>query len=386
MIRAGTGIASGVDAVAAAERASADALRRAGIDRAGAALVIASAACGNAIPAAVEAACGVLGTRTVAGASAHAVMSGGLETRESPAVLVLAFAGLAAEALLVDELRGEEGRAGLDMASHLASELGPDDLVILMPDGHGLLARPLLDGVLRSLAPATIVGFGAAEVSHAAGLSWRGCDVVSGGVSALVLRPPRAPRIGIAPAFRVLGEHCSVGRARGNWLLTLDGRPALDVYREMARGPLAQDLRRAARFLLLAVVRGDADSPQSASLVARNGVGFDEERGAISLPEALESGDRVAFVLRDETAAREQLAEALARLGPEPPDLGLYFGCRGAGFGHEGLEAGYLESRYPGAPIAGVQGAFQIGPVRPEDRGRAEEVLSYAGVLALVDG
>jgi small ligand-binding sensory domain FIST len=391
MISAGVGIAANVDAVAAAERASADALQRAGIERADAALVIASAACGGAIPAAVEAACGALGTRNLAGASAHALMSGGLEVRESPAVLVLAFKGLVAEALLVDDLRGEEGRAGSDIASQLEGELGPDDLVILMPDGHGLLARPLLDGVVKTLAPATIVGFGAAEVSHAAGLSWRGGDVVSRGVSGLVLRPRSSPRLAISPAFRVLGEHLSVSRARGNWLLTLDGRPALEVYREVARGPLAQDLRRAARFLLLAVVRGGTDSlqslesPDSASLVARNVVGFDEKSGAISLPEPLEPGDRVAFVLRDETAAREQLSSALARLGTQPPGLGLYFGCRGAAFGHDGLEAGYLEGAYPGAPIAGLQGAFQIGPPRLQARGGSEELLSYAGVLALID-
>ena len=386
MIRAGCGIAADMDAVAAADRASCDALRRAGIDRAEAALVIASAACGSSIPAAVEAACRTLGTGCVAGASAHVVMGDGVETRESPAILVLAFTGLDASALLVDELRGEEGRAGQDIASQLAAATGPDDLVILMPDGHGLLTRPLLDSVRQHLAPATVVGFGAAEVAHGAGLSWRGRDVVSAGVSALVLRPSRAARIAIAPAFRVLGEHCSVSRARGNWLLTLDGRPALDVYREMARGPLAEDLRRAARFLLLAVVRGDADSPHSTSLVARNVVGFDERRGAISLPEPLDPGVRVAFVLRDEVAAREQLSAALSRLGSRAPDLGVYFGCRGAGFGHDGLEAGYLAGAYPGAPIAGVQGAFQIGPARPEARGGAEELLGYAGVLALIDG
>ena len=35
------------------------------------------------------------------------------------------------------------------------------DLVVLMPDGHTLLTRPLLVGVRRCLAPATVVGFGA---------------------------------------------------------------------------------------------------------------------------------------------------------------------------------------------------------------------------------
>ena len=391
MIRAGVGIASvasSQDAVSAAETASADALRLAGIDRAEAALVVATAACGRAIPEAVEAACKALGTHCVAGASADSVMGSGQETSQKPAVLVLAFAGLEAEAFFVDELRGEEGRAGSDIASQLSSELRSEDLVVLMPDGHGLLGRPLLDGMRRQLGPATAVGFGAAEVSHGMALSWMGAKVASGGVAGLVLRPPRSARVGVARAFRTVGESCLVTRARGNWILGLDGRPALEVYRERAREPLAADLRRAARYLLLAVAGSDegllGSSPPS--LVARNVVGFDEARGAISLPEGLRSGDRVAFVLRDEAAAREQLSATLTQLGPQPPDLGLYFGCRGASFGHEGLESGYLEGAHPGSAIAGMLGAFQIGPASPSDRGGREQLLTYTGVLALVDG
>ena len=115
-------------------------------------------------------------------------------------------------------------------------------------------------------------------------------------------------------------------------------------------------------------------------------VGFDEQRGAISLPEEVKSGDRVAFVLRDEAAAREHLSAAFAELGPQPPGLGLYFGGPSAGFGHPGLESGYLEGAYPGAAIAGMQGAFQIGPASPSDRGGQEQLLSHTGVLALIDG
>ncbi len=385
MIRAGVGISSNADAGLAAEGASADALRRAGIETAEAALVVVTAACGGAIPTAIEIACAALGTRCVAGASAHSVMGAGLEASQTPAVAVLAFAGLEAEAFWVDDLRGEEGRAGAEIAGQLSSELRSDDLVLVMPDGPGLLARPLVDGLRRHLAPATTVGFGAAEVGHAAGLCWKGAKAEAGGIAGLVLRPPRCPRVRATPAFRTVGGPCRVTRARGNWILALDGRPALEVYRARAREPLAADLRRAARFLLLAVVRGD-DASQSQSLLARHVVGFDEERGAISLPEALRSGDRVAFVLRDEASAREQLSKAFCELGSETPDLALYLGCRGATFGHPGLEAGYLETAYPGGAVLGVRGAFQIGPAAPLDRGGREELLSYSGVLALIDG
>jgi small ligand-binding sensory domain FIST len=65
------------------------------------------------------------------------------------------------------------------------------------------------------------------------------------------------------------------------------------------------------------------------------------------------------------------------------PALGLYFDCcaRGASFfGIPGLEAAYLQNALGDAPLAGMFGSCEIGPIA----GRAE-LLTYTGVLALLD-
>ena len=55
--------------------------------------------------------------------------------------------------------------------------------------------------------------------------------------------------------------------------------------------------------------------------------------------------------------------------------------ARGADFfGVAGLEAAYLESVYGEAPILGMFGSCEIGPV-----GARTELLTYTGVLALLD-
>ncbi|MDH3213573.1 MAG: hypothetical protein OEM05_13905, partial [Myxococcales bacterium] len=62
----------------------------------------------------------------------------------------------------------------------------------------------------------------------------------------------------------------------------------------------------------------------------------------------------------------------------------VYFDCcaRGAAFfGMEGLEAAYLEQAFGTAPIGGMFGSCEIGPI-----GRSTELLTYTGVLALIDG
>ena len=65
------------------------------------------------------------------------------------------------------------------------------------------------------------------------------------------------------------------------------------------------------------------------------------------------------------------------------PALGLYFDCcaRGAAlFGVPGLESGYLEQSLGGTPLAGMFGSCEIGPI-----GGDAELLTYTGVLALLD-
>ncbi len=63
--------------------------------------------------------------------------------------------------------------------------------------------------------------------------------------------------------------------------------------------------------------------------------------------------------------------------------MGLYFNCcaRGAEFfGVSGLEAAYLEQAFGSAPVAGMFGSCEIGPI-----GESTELLTYTGVLALLD-
>jgi small ligand-binding sensory domain FIST len=112
-------------------------------------------------------------------------------------------------------------------------------------------------------------------------------------------------------------------------------------------------------------------------------VGFAEPRRALALPERLAPGDRIAFLLRDADAAREDLKAMLGGVAGVRPAAGLYFDCcaRGASlFGVEGLESGYLGHAFPGVPIAGMLGSCEIGPV-----GGTTELLTYTGVLAIFD-
>jgi small ligand-binding sensory domain FIST len=381
MIRAGIGLSTQPDARRAAEEAVAAA--RAGGLRPDGALLLATPAYGADMDALLAAASGGLGTATVVGAQVHGVLGSGQEVEGGHGLAVLAVEGLELHGFLLETGLGEEAAVAEEIAARLGDAPRPEDLVVLFPDPRSVHLHALLEGLRKQLGPAQIVGAGAATLDASGPLQWCGREAATGAVAGLLLRGARAPRIGVTQACRPSSPLLTVTRTQGHWILELDGRPALDVYREVARGPLAEDLRRAAAFVLAALPR-DAENPLApGGYLVRNVAGFALEERALAIPEALVPGDQIAFVHRDPASAREDLKAMLSQLREPQPAFGIYFDCcaRGASFfGVPGLEAAYLEESFGRAPVAGLFGSCEIGPVA----GRAE-LLTYTGVLALVD-
>ncbi len=382
MIRAGAGLSTASDPIRAVREAAEQALARSGPPEA--ALLFAGPGSGD-LEAQLREACDCLGTTAVVGASAQGVLAAGRECEGAPAVSLLAVAGVEIEPFLLEDLAGDEARAGEEISARLG-EPRPEDLVVLFPDPTALRPEPLLSGVRSALAPAQIIGAGAVDALAARPLQWLGARVASGALSGCVLRAPSRPRIGVTQACRPVTKLLTATRTRGNWLLEIDGRPALEAFREAARGRLADELERAAAFVLVALPCDREASLRPGSYLARHVIGFAPEEGAFALPEILETGQSLGFAVREPETARDDLKAMLAEIAPAgapEPALALYLDCcaRGASFfGVPGLEAAYLESHLGEAPVAGMFGSCEIGPIA----GRLE-LLTYTGVLARID-
>jgi small ligand-binding sensory domain FIST len=380
MLRAGVGVSSQAQAHAAADEAARSAL--AGLEGVDAALLFATPGYGADLPALVAAVAAALGTEQVIGATAHGVLGAGVEHEGGRSLGVLALAGLEAHAFLIPHLADECEHVGSEIASRIGRPR-PEDLVVLLPDPRALRADALLGGLRESLGEACVVGAGAVDALSDDPRQWCGVELASGALAGLVLRSKRAPRVGVTQACRPITALLQVTRSEGHWVLELEGRPALEVYREAARGPLAADLRRAAAFVLAALPRDVRAPLEPGGYLVRNVVGFAPERGAFALPEPVVQGSQLALVAREPEAARADLKRMLERMGSEPPGVGLYFDCmaRGAGlFGVPGLEAAYLERAFGAAPLLGMFGSCEIGPIA----GRTE-LLTYTGVIALIE-
>ena len=380
MRRAGSAIQSNPDAALAASLAAADALAATGAGRADAALLFAVGRDLD-IERAGAAACEALGTRVVASVLGHAVAAGASEDERGPAVAVLALCDVEATAFRVAGASGVEEAIGPEVEALLGRSATETDLVVVFASPLGIDATRLA-GALADLQPATIVGAGAAL--EAAGRPLLGCAdrAVRSGACGLVLSLDSPARVAVSQGCRPITDPFTATRVEGNWILELDGKPALDVYCEIAREPLAADLRHAAERLLAAIPRrarrrGDAGD----AWVARRLAGFAPERRAFALPESLRVGTLLRFALRDADLAREDLSRALASVG-RPASAGLYLSSSARGralFQHPGLESALVASALAPAPLAGLFGSFEIAPLAG-----SLELLAHAGVLVAI--
>jgi len=380
MRHAGSAIRSDLDSALAASRAAEAAIRSAGAARADAALLFAVGRDLD-IERASAAACEALGTRTVAAVLGHAIATGDCEDEAGPAVAVLALCGLEAAAFRVAGASGVEEAIGPEIEALLGRSTTENDLVVVLADPLALDATRL-SGALADLRPATVVGAGAALDAGGRSLLASADRAVRGGACGLVVSLRAPARVAVSQGCRPITDPFTATRVEGNWILELDGKPALDVYREIAREPLAADLRHAAERLLVAIPRrarhrGDTGD----AWVARRIAGFAPARRAFALPESLRAGAVLRFALRDADLAREDLSRMLAGVGGSA-SAGLYLSSSARGralFQHPGLEVALVATALAPAPIAGLFGSFEIAPLAG-----SLEVLAHAGVLIAI--
>ncbi len=249
MIRAGVGISAGLDGPAAVEQAASAAL--AGAGGADLAILFATPAYPVGVEPLLAAAVDVLGTSAVVGASAHGVLGAGIEYENRASVSILALTGIEAEPFLISDVRGDESQIGAEIASRIPGGPRCEDLIVVLPDPR-LDTVALVSGLDSALRPAHVAGAGAADPFSNSPAQWVGREIEAESVAGVVLRGSGV-RVGVTQSCRPTTGLLTVTRTRGNWVLELDGRPALDVYCEAALGPLAADLQRAAAFVLVAL-------------------------------------------------------------------------------------------------------------------------------------
>jgi small ligand-binding sensory domain FIST len=381
MLRAGVGLSTERDSGRAAAQAAGNALRSGGITEADLVLAFATTPHGPGFTRVTRTVGEVCGTHQVVGCSAVGVLAGEVEVENAPGVAVLALQGdVDARRFFVPFSRGATERVADDIADALGDVDASSALLVLFADCYNLDPEPLLRGLARRLPGVPVVGGGASEDGSVGEVSVFAGDAVSSNAVAGVLLGGRVrATTGVTHAVRRVGKVHRVTGARGNVVLSLDDRPAYDVFAALVPAPLLEDSDRA----IAAVLVGLSDG--AGQFVVRHLIGFEARQGLLALGAPVADGQELFFGVRDPQAARDDLQRVLrdqADAWPTPAAGALYVNCiaRGRGFhGIAGLDTAYIRQRLGALPVAGFFSGAEIAPGDGFSR-----LHQYTGVLAMI--
>lgn len=242
---------------------------------------------------------------------------------------------------------------------------------------HGDPANGELPAIIDGLAEATggflVGGLSASrgETHHLAGA------LTEGGVSGVLFGPEIGVATGLSQGCMPIGPVHTITEGINNIVMTLDEKPALEVFLEDAGELLARDLARAVRYIHPAFPVSGSDTRD---YLVRNLTGMDQDKGWIAVGEQVEIGDPMMFCRRDPNSAREDLRNMLSGLKDRiqgAPKAGLYISCVARGphmFGATGGEHRLIRDVLGEFPLAGFFANGEISHNR---------LYGYTGVLAL---
>jgi small ligand-binding sensory domain FIST len=198
-----------------------------------------------------------------------------------------------------------------------------------------------------------------------------------GGIAGLML----APGVGVATALSQgctpIGPVRRIDEARDNVVMAIDGRPALEVFREDIGPLLAQDLRRVGGIIFAGLPVAGSDT---GDYLVRNLMAIDPGQGWIVLGAEVSSGDPIVFCRRDPESAKQDLARMVKQLAGRlsgPPKAGVYVSCVARGvslFGEEGVEATVIRETLGEFPLVGF---FANGEIS------RDRLYGHTGILTL---
>jgi hypothetical protein len=268
------------------------------------------------------------------------------------AVLAVGGPGFAVSTVAIEGAAGDLRDAGIEAAAALGDVADRDHhALLLLADACVGDQHELIRGAY-SIAGAGVSLIG--STTRVPGVQLHDGRALTGAVVAAAIGSDAPFGVGVAHGWQTIGQPLHVTRTHGADLLTLDGRPALDVYLERTSAPagLDQDAAGFARF-------ADAH-PLGVRLRAegehvRLVLGADLARRSLRTTAELPQGGLAWLMVRDghavARAAREAADGAIGRLDGHPPLALLAFG-----------ELQTLAEA--GVPLAGLSGAGEIARAR----------------------
>lgn len=179
----------------------------------------------------------------------------------------------------------------------------------------------------------------------------------------------------VAQGVRPLGDPMRVTRAQRNYVIELDGQPAVRVFQRLFGGLSERERLRFRQGPVVAlsvegVLPDTADRvPGPHEWLVRNLLGMDPEHGVIGVGGRVSEGQHLRFMIRDATAAADELGELLKlqqRNSTTAPVGALLFSCLGRGkafFEEPDHDSRMIQRTFGPLAVSGFFCNGELGPV-----------------------
>ena len=377
-----------VDGASAAALAAKRALDAAHLTSADLAVVFAGARHGDdEFRGVLDAVARTTGARSLVGCSTTGVLTANdeLENASAIAVLVIAGDGMLPRPLVESGVRGDPRGAGVRLGRSALVELDgavAGATLVVLVDPHDLDPTAFLAGLAEGAPGLAIAGAGAAG-NEAGARVFAGSSAFMGAAVALALPAAVLPTTGTSHGCQGVSEPLPITAVEGNVILEIDGRPPVEVLKEVLDQPSNRPLGRLSVPLMAGI--GERTCDGRSDYVVRPFLVPEDDPRSLAIPEPVRTGQTIRFTLRDAISARDDmkamLDEQVQARERHPAAFGLYFNCAGRGsalYGRSGLDPELIHRRFGDLPLVGIESSFEIAPTC----GRAQ-VHMLTGVLLL---
>jgi small ligand-binding sensory domain FIST len=303
----------------------------------------------------------VLRPGTLVGSAASAVLGGGREVEEIPALSVWAawtvpVRGLRLWAETFDDSIAIEG---------VPADLPEGATLLLLADPFSFPADGLADQLAAVRPDVNVVG-GLASAATGPGGNALVLDGVvhRDGAVAVVLQREQLVGPVVSQGCRPIGDPMVVTGSDRNFLLELAGKPALDQLMGLAEDLPPDDRALLGQGVHLGVVIDETrDAFGRGDFLVRSIIGADREKGVLAVGDQIPVGTTVQFHVRDAGSADEDLHDLLRGVRG---DGALVFTCNGRGsglFGVDDHDASVIVDHLGTEAVAGMFCAGELGPV-----------------------
>jgi small ligand-binding sensory domain FIST len=258
---------------------------------------------------------------------------------------------------------------------------------------HGEGSTPDVQELLQDLSARTATGYLFGGLSSARNRTLHIADgVFNGGLSGVAFAAEVDLISRVTQGCQPIGPLRQVTEAERNFVVSLDGRPALDCVMSdlgLDRDAPDQELFEALAETLAGLSNATEDMPKrpgqfGAETVVRHVVGVDREHQVLAIAEQVEPGMRLAFCARNAAAARLDLVRIATEIrddlesGSARHIAGaLYVSCSGRGgphFGAPHAELQVLRNALGDVPLVGFFAGGEIA---------RHHLYGYTGVLTV---